>query len=109
MDKQGIKNDLGKLRWDLLPIECLKEVVEIYTFGSKKYDEKYGEENWKKVDNPKRRYYAALHRHLSEWWLYTSSDGKLGEGVDKESGKSHIFHVIWNALALGWFELMDHK
>ena len=36
----GRKNDDNKLRWDLLPWEEVEEIVEILTFGSKKYSDK---------------------------------------------------------------------
>ena len=33
--KQGIKNDFkdNKLRWDLLPLEELEDIVKVYTEG----------------------------------------------------------------------------
>ena len=35
----GLKNDVAedKLRWDLLPIEEIEELVDILTKGAKKY------------------------------------------------------------------------
>lgn len=105
----GVKNDLGKARWDLLPMECLKEVVDIYTQGAIEYDEKYGEENWKSVNNAKSRYYAALLRHYSSWRIWYETGGKKGEQIDKKSGKNHLAHVIWNAVALLWFDLRGDK
>lgn len=41
---ESIKNDRKdhKLRWDLLPLKLLEEVVRVYTAGA----EKYGENRW---------------------------------------------------------------
>lgn len=37
--EESIKNDFkdDKLRWDLLPLELIEEVVKVYHFGAKKY------------------------------------------------------------------------
>ena len=91
----GIKHDTGKLKWSLLPIAPLKEVVKVYMFGA----EKYGEGNWQKLENPKVRYYDAAMRHLLDW--------KDGEKINEESGLSHLAHVIWNIIAILWFELRE--
>ena len=40
--EKGLKLDFDKLRWDLLPIECVEEIVRVLTFGAKKYDDN----NW---------------------------------------------------------------
>jgi hypothetical protein len=81
-----------KDRWDLLPIECVEEVVKILTFGC----EKYGPNSWQKVENGEDRYYAALMRHLSA--------SRQGEEVDPESGLSHLSHAMCNIVFLLWFE-----
>jgi hypothetical protein len=90
--KEGKKNDKNKLRWDLLPIEAVEKIVEIVTHGF----EKYGENNWKELENPEGRYYAALMRHLVAW--------RKGEKIDKDSGLSHLAHVGCNVFFLMWFE-----
>jgi hypothetical protein len=91
----GLKYDKGKLRWDLLPIDCVEEVVKILTFGSKKYEAN----NWQQVENAEDRYFAALMRHLS-----ASRQGNL---VDEESGLSHLSHAMCNIVFLLWLE--KHK
>ena len=94
---EGVKYDSEKLRYDLLPPECIREIVEILTLGAKKYED----ENWKKVDNAKDRYYAALMRHLEAW--------REGEKIDRESGKRHLAHMASNAIFLLWFDINDDK
>ena len=36
---EGRKNDSDKLRWDLLPIDVIEQVVNVLTFGAKKSKE----------------------------------------------------------------------
>lgn len=79
---RGVKNDEGKLRYDLLPCEALSDIVSVLTMGANKY----GPNNWDKVDDYKDRYFAAAQRHLWAW--------KSGELIDDESGKSHLAHAI---------------
>lgn len=31
---EGLKYDNGKLRWDLLPLDQVEKIVEVYTFGA---------------------------------------------------------------------------
>jgi hypothetical protein len=93
MAEPGKKFDNDKLRWDLLPIDCVEDVVKILSFGAKKY----GSNNWQGVEPD--RYYAALMRHLSA--------SRQGELNDSESGLSHMAHVMCNVVFLLWFE--KHK
>lgn len=91
-EQKGLKFDSEKLRWDLLPIETIEEVVRILTFGAKKY----APNNWQLVEGAEDRYYAALLRHLAEW--------RKGNLTDEESGLSHMSHVMCNVVFLLWLE-----
>jgi hypothetical protein len=88
----GLKYDEAKLRWDLLDLDLVEEVVKILTFGANKY----GPNNWQKVEDAEERYYAALMRHLTEY--------RKGNSIDEESGLSHLSHLLCNAIFLLWFE-----
>ena len=92
VSKVGKKFDKGKLRYDLLPLGPLEQVTDIITFGS----EKYGPNNWQKVDKGLDRYYAAAMRHLIAW--------KTGEKIDQDSGRSHLAHVGCNLFFMMWLE-----
>lgn len=92
---EGRKFDSDKLRWDLLDIEFPESVVEVLTFGAKKYEP----DNWRKVDNGINRYYAAALRHLSEW--------RKGNKIDTDSGLPHLAHVATNLYFLSWFDKKD--
>lgn len=85
----GRKDDHGKPRYDLVPVEALDQVVRVLTFGA----EKYGDHNWSKVTDADLRYFSAAQRHL---WAYRSAvlagdeDGRF----DHESGRHHLAHAI---------------
>ena len=87
----GMKFDDGKPMWRLLPFRVLREVVDILTFGVKKY----AVDNWKKVIPPER-YIDAAFRHFTSW--------VEGEKIDPETGKSHLAHAVCNLLFLMWFD-----
>jgi hypothetical protein len=94
----GEKFDTGKLRYDLVPMDALDEIVRRFTHGA----EKYAPGNWQTVDGAVERYSAALMRHYSAY--------RQGERIDPEApGLSHIGAVAWNALALVWFDLHSQE
>lgn len=78
-------------RFDLIPWDQITELARHFGRGARKYEDR----NWE------RGYawslsYAALLRHLTQWWQ--------GEDVDQETGSSHLIAVAWHALALAWFQ-----
>lgn len=93
--EQGRKDDVkdGKLRWDLLPLDLIEKIVEVYHFGA----QKYAPNTWKQLENGEQRYKAALLRHLVE-----HDKGNLR---DKESGLLHAQHMCWNAIAMLYFAM----
>ena len=90
--EDGLKFDGGKDRWDLLPLRATREIVRALTFGASKY----GDENWRLVDNHRGRYWAAAWRHGVAWLL--------GEKLDPESGLHHLAHMGCCVLFL-----LDHE
>lgn len=78
----GKKADAGKARWDLVPLGALGVVVDVLGFGAAKY----GDDNWRKVPDARRRYFAAAMRHLVAWYG--------GERLDPESGLHHLGHAM---------------
>ncbi len=65
----GLKHDAGKLDFDLVDDAAEAEMVAVLTFGAVKYDPG----NWVLVKDAKKRYYAALRRHLFESRTSTSA------------------------------------
>jgi hypothetical protein len=80
MKEEGNKLDSHKVRIELLPPFALEKIAEVFTFGAKKYSEW----NWAK-GLKYSRIYGALLRHLFLWYK--------GENLDKETGKSHLYHA----------------
>ena len=93
----GVKYDNGKPQWSLLPFRALTQVVEVLTYGAKKY----APDNWKKVPDARRRYIDAGFRHFT---AYTT-----GETHDPETGKHHLAHAICCLLYLVAFDLGEHN
>jgi hypothetical protein len=88
----GVKHDGGKPQWSLVPFKAMTEVVDVLTYGARKYSP----DNWCKVPNAKRRYVDAGFRHFS---AYAS-----GEKNDPETGYSHLAHAVCCLLFLLAFE-----
>lgn len=88
----GNKFDGAKDPWHLLPIDAVCGVVKVLAFGAAKY----GERNWEK-GLAWSRCYSALQRHITCWWQR--------EGVDEETGFSHLWHAACCVLFLVAFEM----
>jgi hypothetical protein len=93
----GVKYDNGKPQWSLLPFKALGQVVEVLTYGAKKY----APDNWKKVPDARRRYIDAGFRHFTAY--------ATGETHDPETGKHHLAHAICCLLYLVAFDLGEHN
>lgn len=99
-------------RFDLLPVGPLTKVAE--HFGRGAY--KYADRNWEK-GLPWSWMYAALLRHLTEWWAGKEQDSLsdellAGGFIDEETydriGHSHpLDAVIWMALVLRQYSLEE--
>ena len=89
-NNESKKNDRldDKLRWELLPLEDVEDIVKVYTAGAKKY----GPNTWQNLPDGYNRYKAALLRHLVEY--------DKGNKIDEETGCRHLAAVAWNAIAM---------
>jgi len=92
----GVKYDVGKLRYDLIPPEVLEALASVLTHGA----DKYGDDNWKDGIQY-NRVYAALERHLQDW--------RKGNLIDKDSELPAIWHVLANICFLVYFESKQDK
>jgi hypothetical protein len=79
--KVGKKHDIGKPRYNLIPVFSNQELAKVLTFGA----EKYGTENWRKVDNAEDRYLSAAMRHIEAY--------RMCKITDQESGLHHLAHA----------------
>ena len=78
----GVKYDLEKPDYSLVPAKAFEDVVKVLTLGS----QKYSRDNWKMLKNARMRYFAAAMRHL--WARFR------GEIYDSESGLDHGAHAV---------------
>lgn len=84
---KGYKKDVGKARFDLIPIKPLIMLANLYAKGAIKYAER----NWERGMDFGRLYAAAM-RHILYWWG--------GEKYDPVDGQHHLIAAIWNLFAL---------
>jgi hypothetical protein len=102
---QGAKIDMGEVRVtsetggqkgsknerpDLIPPQQIMRLAAHYGFGARKYSD----------DNYRKGYdwrlsYAALQRHLNQFWM--------GEDYDEESGSLHLIAAAWHCFTLAEF------
>lgn len=89
-----LKKDHGKDPWHLLPFDALRGAVKVLAFGAAKYRERGWEEgmDWSRV-------YSATQRHLAAWWM--------GEGVDPDTGYSHLWHALCCLMFLTAYEIRN--
>lgn len=85
-------------RMDLLPWDALLAVAEHFGYGAWKYDERNWEKGYKWSLS-----FAALERHLAEWWSGEEFDVEelvtpSGETVRVEM--PHLRAAAWHALVL---------
>lgn len=95
----GRKDDAGKLRYDLLPVDALREVVKGLTLGAGRY----GEHNWR-VGLKFSRTYAALQRHANSFW-----EGEDFDQVTDDEVQYHLAAVISNAMFMLQFLIDGRK
>lgn len=88
----GLKDKANKPRVELIDPQFILELADVMGYGA----EKYAPNSWQNVENPEDTYYAAAMRHLLAY--------RMGEELDKESGKSHLLHAASNLMFLAHFE-----
>lgn len=79
--------DSGKLSYNNVPEEGERALVEVFSYGERKY----GFRNWEKTPGlTALQYFGSMRRHLAQW--------RASEDNDQESGLPHLAHVAANAL-----------
>ena len=86
----GLKKDDNKLKWDLLPMEEIEDIIRVLMFGEKKYQAW----NWQKVDDGEKRYLNAAYRHMASI--------QKKEALDEETNLSHYSHALCSLLFAFW-------
>jgi hypothetical protein len=79
----------------LIPWRAIECLAAVYEYGARKY----APNSWREVprdpdtgEEPIDRYFNALMRHLIDF--------KKGEWMDKESELPHLYHALWNVIAV---------
>lgn len=80
--------EAGKLKWDLLPIEAVSEIVKVMEFGAAKY----GAFSWYDEPTSYAERFASILRHVFAWWR--------GEARDPQSCGLHLAHAACQILFL---------
>ena len=92
--ESGFSRDVqeGKPRFDLIPLDLLTRLADLYTRGA----EKYGEENYKLADSPEeyKRFRASAFRHFIQWMQY-------------QDDEDHGIATLWNIFSYEWH--VNHK
>lgn len=91
----SMKASNNKVRFELIPAQCIRVLAEILTHGAKKYSPN----NWRKHDA--HQCLGALQRHLNA--------RAEGEVLDPDSGLPHTGHAFCNAMFLLYFDLIGKK
>lgn len=94
---QKIKADAGKRQLTLVPTQIIRDIAECREYGVAKYGAR---ESWKDVEI--QRYRDAMFRHM----LAYIDDP---DGVDEESGISHLKHLACNVAFLCELEQKKQK
>lgn len=89
--KYVTKNDKGKPRLDLVPLDIVDAIGEVMTEALKVYTEN----SWKTVE--KHRFIAATMRH----WNKYKEDNK---SINEDTGLPHLWHAAANIAFLVNFE-----
>ena len=84
MNDQSAKADAGKPKLTMVPRQIIFDIAEVREYGNRKY---HDPDNWMTVD--KQRYRDAAFRHFM---AYLDDP----QGVDEESGISHLKHLACN-------------
>lgn len=89
----GVKNDKGKLRYDLIPGDVLREIAAVFTYGATEY----GDRNWENGIEY-GRLFAASQRHTWDWMSRIRTQ-------DEKSHLHNLAHAIVNLMMLLHYEL----
>ena len=88
-------------RYDLIPVEPLRLLAELYGKGALKYDD----DNWRKGYDWKHSY-AALQRHANAFWGGEDIDAcqdNCPEGCVNHMNLPHTICAAWHAFTLTEF------
>lgn len=95
--EEGLKDDVGKLRLDLILPDWIEGIGKVLTHGANKYKPS----SWQNVEDGINRHYSAAMRHIVAY--------RKGEYNDNETNQPHLYHAITNLLFVINHEEQDEK
>jgi hypothetical protein len=90
VSETGGEKGMKPERYDLIPVEALAKVAQLYGRGAKKYKA----HNWRQGYEWSKSY-AAMQRHANAFWQ--------GEDIDPEMELPHLAAVVFHAFTLMTF------
>lgn len=84
----GLKDDTGKLDWDAIPLEVLRNVLPAFLVGLRKYER---HNCALPFDEPRRRFFAAMMRHAVKCQRDPNA-------WNEEDGCTHAASMAFNAI-----------
>lgn len=96
IDGNGLRYNSGKAEFHTIPPQILAELARLCTYGEIKYPPTENQANWTRGMSY-NFVLNSLERHLLRF--------KAGESYDKELAVHHMAQVMWNAMALMWYDL----
>lgn len=94
-EKETKKNGRVKTMFQLVDPYFYEGFADILTLGAQKYKPN----NW--MDGNHTEYSRAVESHWNEY--------KKGNQTDKESGKSHLYHIACNIMFLDYFDRKEEE
>ena len=91
------RDNTNKLRWSLIPIDAMEELLTVAEYGAKKY----GKYNWQQPP------YLTFDDILDSLYRHVAAR-RMGVMFDGESMKFHMAHAMWNCMALLTYDLRGY-
>ena len=99
METESVKNDFKdhKLRWDLLPLQEIEDIVKVYTAGA----EKYGPNNWQHLEDG---YTGIIRAYPTKEYCYLLRSEKDKNGDSSEM----LIQIDWEGNLIHSYKFKDH-
>ena len=89
--KPFVKHNQGKIKWRLLPIEPVEDIIRTMMHG----EIKYSADNWKRCNDPEE-YYDAAMRHMTK----LKTEGL----IDLDSKEDQLYHAACAAANMIFYQ-----
>jgi len=99
--KQGVRHDKDKVRYDLFEPFAMEQLAKIFTMGASKYAPRNWENGmkWSRMIGSLKRHIAAFEQG-KDYDFDPECEGCKKGNCKNHSGLLHMAHAAWNALGL---------